>query len=134
MSKTKKKKRSSAAHAAEKEQQRQERAEMRAKENRKALYILGGFIVTGIILVAMLIATFTVDGPKGYTAGQYQMLETGMSYERVVDLLGDGGTARDASAEEGEGTYVWSNDDGSSITITFRDGAVYAYDQEGLVK
>lgn len=133
MSKTKKKKRVSASRAAEKEQLRQERAELRAKENRKAIYILGGFIVTGIILVAMLIATFSTGSPEGYTAGQYQRLETGMSYERVVALLGDEGTAQDSSAAEGEGTYVWSNDDGSSITVTFRDGAVYSFDQEGIV-
>lgn len=134
MSKTKKKKRTSASRTAEKEQLRQERAEMRAKENRKALYVLGGFIVTGIILVAMLIATFSTGSSEGYTAGQYQRLETGMSYERVIDLLGGEGSAQDASATEGEGTYVWSNDDGSSITITFRDGVIYSYDQEGLVK
>ena len=133
MSKSKKKRKNNHVSAEEKAALRQERAELRAKQNRRALYAIGGFIICAVILIALLIATLGFHPEARYTAEQYQQLQTGMSYEQVVDVLGhEGEAAEGSSGADDAQTYIWSNDDGSSITVTFTEDAASAIDQEGI--
>ena len=130
MSKSKKKKRNS-VRAEEKEALRQERAELAAKQNRRLVYLFGGVIICVVILIAALMAPFNAGKSEGYTYGQYQRLETGMSYQQVVSLLGDEGEVVSGSSDTVQ-TFIWSNEDGSNITVTFVDDEVSAFNQKGL--
>ena len=130
MSKSKKKKKNSVS-AEEKEALRQERAELTAKPNRRLVYLFGGVIICVVILIAALMAPFNAGNSEGYTAGQYQRLETGMSYQQVVSLLGDEGEVVSGSSDTVQ-TFIWSNEDGSNITVTFVDDEVSAFNQKGL--
>ncbi len=133
MSKSKKKRKNNRVSAEEKAALRQERAELRAKQNRRALYAIGGFIICAVVLVALLVATLRFHPEARYTAEQYQQLQTGMSYEQVVDVLGhEGEAAEGGSGTDDSQTYIWSNDDGSSITVTFTGDTASAIDQEGI--
>lgn len=130
MSKSKKKKKNSVS-AEEREALRQERAELTAKQNRRLVYLFGGVIICVVILIAALMAPFNAGKSEGYTAGQYQRLETGMSYQQVVSLLGDEGEVVSGSSDTVQ-TFIWSNEDGSNITVTFVDDEVSAFNQKGL--
>ena len=133
MSKSKKKRKNNRVSAEEKAALRQERAELRAKQNRRALYAICGFIICAVILIALLIATLGFHPEARYTAEQYQQLQTGMSYEQVVDVLGhEGEAAEGSSGTDDSQTYIWSNDDGSSITVTFTGDTASAIDQDGI--
>ena len=57
MSKTKKKRKNNRVSIEEKAALRQERAELRAKQSRRALYALGGSLLAAVILIALLMAT-----------------------------------------------------------------------------
>ena len=130
MSKSKKKKRNS-VRAEEKEALRQERAELAAKQNRRLVYLFGGVIICVVILIAALMAPFNAGKSEGYTYGQYQRIETGMSYQQVTKLLGGEGETVPGSSDAVQ-TYIWSNEDGSNITITFTEDKVSGFNQKGL--
>lgn len=131
MSKSKKKKKSSPAKAQEREELRRMRTEMQMKQNRRALLAIAGIVLCIVIAVACVIAA-TNASPTVYTAEQYAQLENGMSYEEVTKLLGSKGDAvKEASSEEVQ-TYIWTNDDGSHITVTFVDDAATGFNQKGL--
>ena len=55
MAKSKKKKKNTRISAEEKAALRQERSELRAKQNRKAILALGGLIICAALLIAMLV-------------------------------------------------------------------------------
>ena len=131
MSKTKKKKKLTAAKREERAAEHRERAELAAKQNRRMFWLIAGIVICIALLTAFLVASFHMGTPNGYTYTQYQRLQTGMSYEQVTNLLGDDGTALTGS-DGAVKTYVWTNEDGSNITVTFVDDAVSAFNQKGL--
>ena len=66
MAKSKKKKKNTRISAEEKAALRQERSELRAKQNRKAILALGGLIICAALLIAMLVGA-------GSTGKKYNM-------------------------------------------------------------
>lgn len=124
MSKSKKRKKSTPARAEEKAALRQERAEMRSKQNRKALLSLGGLIITGAILIAMLIAA---THTKPARDDSYEELETGMTYTEAESIMGSKASraADDNSGDLGEGTHTvyWDTDSGT-VVVALRDGEI----------
>lgn len=135
MSKSKKKKKNNAAKAEERQELRRMRTEMQLKQNRRFLLILAGLIICIIIAVACVIAAAN-SRSTSYTAEQYAQLEKGMRYEEVIELLGNEGTSvldgTDSEGASGVQTYIWTNDDGSHINITFVDDVVTGFSQSGL--
>ena len=132
MAKSKKKKKNSIS-AEDREALRRERAEIKAKQNRRTVYMLVGVIICLVILIAALAAPFNARKSGGYTYGRYQRIETGMSYQQITKLMGDKGV----NVSGGSGpvqTYVWTNEDGSNITVTFTDDKVSAFNQKGLAE
>ena len=135
MAKSKKKKKNTRISAEEKAALRQERSELRAKQNRKAILALGGLIICATLLIAMLVGAGSTG--KKYNMAKFEQLHNGMSYAEVGEVLGaDGEVANeDGSSQETPGSYIWTNRNGSSITAVFdeNDTLVAAY-QDGLDK
>ena len=133
MAKSKKKKKNTRISAEEKAALRQERSELRAKQNRKAILALGGLIICATLLIAMLVGAGSTG--KKYNMAKFEQLHNGMSYTEVVDVLGAEGEAAndDGSSQEAPASYVWTNRNGSGITAVFdeNDTLVAVY-QDGL--
>jgi hypothetical protein len=68
------------------------------------------------------------------TMADYAALAPGTSYAEALDALGPDGeqVSMSAAGEHRLTTYVWRNTDGSTLTVTFQDGAVAAKSQHGL--
>ena len=130
MSKSKKRKKQVQLSAAEKEALRQEKAEAVAKQNRRALLLVGGLVVLAVLLIAMIIAPLNIGKPDGYIFSQYQRLESGMTYERVTKILGAEG--KEISTNDEEDSYIWENETATTSTVTFKDDTVSSFNQKGL--
>jgi hypothetical protein len=61
---------------------------------------------------------------------QYDTIQTGMSYQEVVKILGRPGVEA-ASSQNGAG-YRWQNADGSMVSVIFVNGRVGGKGQNGL--
>lgn len=82
-------------------------------------------------------AQFGVDSGNGVeiTMDQYNSVETGMTYDEVVALLGGDGTLLSDTELAGSTSqiYMWEGSSvGSNANITFSDGKVMAKAQYGL--
>ncbi len=69
------------------------------------------------------------DPPPIVTLVEFEQTELGMSYQEVVDILGDPGVVivPPPAPEGGDGdveatNYVWQNSDFSNMSATFQDG------------
>jgi len=75
-----------------------------------------------------------IDSYK-YTYDMYKKIETGMSYEQVKGILGEGteqASSEDKSIDLVIKAYSWQNKDGSNISITFENDKVSNKAQAGL--
>lgn len=97
--------------------------------------MLRAAVTVGVALLAIWLVIPTPDrqpdelpsAPIGtlYTMHEYRQIETGMSYEEVVELLGAEGTKIGVhSSDERSDMLVWTNPDGSRLTVLFADGRV----------
>ncbi len=66
--------------------------------------------------------------PPIVTLAEFEQVETGMSYQEVIGVIGDPGIAitppTTAEGTDGNGEtsrYIWKNDDASNMKATFRD-------------
>jgi hypothetical protein len=68
--------------------------------------------------------------PSAIGMAQYHAVQTGMSYEEVVKVLGRPGVegARGATVV----SYLWQNADGSIVAVVFTNGRVGSKTQGGL--
>lgn len=68
-----------------------------------------------------------------YTKSMYDKVETGMSYEQVKAILGDG---EEQASTEAAGVktkvYMWENSDGSNMNITFQNDKMIGKAQANL--
>jgi len=69
-----------------------------------------------------------------FTKGMYDQIENGMSYNEVVQILGQEGEQISSSDIEGYSTemYMWQNLDGSNLNIVIQNGIVSMKNQFGL--
>ena len=133
MAKSKKKKKNTQLTGAEREAQRREKQEMQMKQSRHVLYMIAALIILVALSLAILFAFPNRGTPNGYTAEQFQRLQSGMPYERVVKIMnGDEGTA-DGTNDKGDKVFHWTNEDGTGLTVTFRDDKVQSFKQDGLI-
>jgi len=65
---------------------------------------------------------------------EYSAIKTGMSYNRVVKIIGIEGREITSAALNGftSATYLWSNENGSSLGIVFQNGRVISKSQNWL--
>jgi hypothetical protein len=68
------------------------------------------------------------------TMAKFQQLETGMSYEKAVAIVGAEGTEMSRSDLVGQTTvmYVWKNPNGSDMNAMFQNGGLVTKAQTGL--
>ena len=110
----------------------------------KFLVILGAFmvlIVPSVCALAVVNVGMSVndielqdlekgpDPPPIVTLAEFERIETSMSYQEVVDVIGDPGfvAAPSAAPESDDGDvetsmYVWQNSDASNMNAIFRNG------------
>ncbi len=75
---------------------------------------------------------------KVATLDKYESLSEGMTYEEVVNIMGDRGSrVVSGELEVGSNTveqalYVWKGENFSSITVTFEDNRLTSKTQQGL--
>lgn len=70
----------------------------------------------------------------GVTMASYQQLQTGMSYDQAVAIIGSPGEEVSRNDIAGISTvmYSWSNPDGSNMNAMFQDSALVQKAQFGL--
>ena len=109
-------------------------------DKEKLMMILGTIsvlIVPGVCGVALVgLGSFVNDievndpeaAPPIVTLAEFEQVETGMSYQEVIGVIGDPGIAITPSTTvegtDGNGEtsrYIWKNDDASYMKATFRD-------------
>lgn len=67
------------------------------------------------------------------TMAKYNQINTGMSYDQVKSILGDGQlTSEDKIADIVTDIYTWSNSDGSNMNVTIQGGKVDSKTQLNL--
>ena len=106
----------------------------------KLMVILGTIsvlIVPGVCGLALIgLGSFVNDievndpetAPPIVTLAEFEQVETSMSYQEVIGVIGDPGIAITSSTTvegtDGNGEtsrYIWKNDDASYMKATFRD-------------
>jgi hypothetical protein len=73
-------------------------------------------------------------------SGKFRSIPPGATYQWVVQVIGSAGRVYQASEDiqnglvprPGETAYIWTNKDGSGVTIAFRNGHVSAMAAWGL--
>jgi hypothetical protein len=83
-----------------------------------------------------------VDETRAFSMSDFDMLESGMSYDEVVARLGRPGTLLSdniAQIEPGiivgsmeTEVYEWQNEDGSTLRVMFGHGRLRGKSQQGL--
>ena len=113
MAKSKKKKKNTRISAEEKAALRQERSELRAKQNRKAILALGGLIICATLLIAMLVGAgiktgmnIIMDNPK--TVGSDMIVDAVAAIREYPGpiIIIDMGTATTMSVVDKSGNYI----------------------------
>lgn len=92
-----------------------------------------------IIFVAVLAATVAAQ-TRGLTRANFEKLQTGMSYEQVVQIVGRSGEVYTESEFMGTRTvgYIWKATKadkaapGASMSIVFQDDKLLSKSQYGL--
>lgn len=74
-------------------------------------------------MVFMLTLLLAVSGFARITREHFKQIKENMTYERVVQIIGQEGNL--VSESDDMAVYDWSNDDGSGIMITFAKGRVF---------
>lgn len=93
------------------------------------------FIVSVLMLITLLCFTACSDIDSNLTYSSYSKIENIMSYEEVVDILGEEGKLSTSAGSSGYYLeyYEWSNHSGTKIiVIGFENGRVCAKSQTGL--
>ena len=127
-----KKKKNTRMPADEWQAQRRARQEEQVKQSRKALWLIVAFVACIVALLATMFAFFDRGTLEPVTAEQYAQLETGMSYDSAVEIMGRKGD-RDGKNSAGDQIYTWENKDGTSASVSVRDNEVTTVSQDGLV-
>ncbi|WP_102795362.1 hypothetical protein [Bowmanella denitrificans] len=80
-------------------------------------------------LLSLMIALFCLSACSKLNMGNYEQLETGMSYREVIQVLGNADQCEDGVANQ---ECIWGNKDGRHIQVNFVAGAVVYFNQQGL--
>lgn len=84
------------------------------------------------VLVAALFGCGS-GGANKITMEKYNQVTTGMTYEQVQGILGEGTEmSRNEMAGYTTVMYMWENEDGSNMNIIFQNDAVNTKAQFGL--
>lgn len=70
-----------------------------------------------------------------FTLTMFNQIKTGMTYDLVKKICKEDGKKSASSSDNDVETYalyMWSNEDGSNMSITFREGKVKSKTQAGL--
>lgn len=68
-----------------------------------------------------------------FNYAQFQSLKVGMSYKKVIEILGEGTEVSRSSIGDTERMgYVWKNNNGSGISAVFQDGELVDKSQSRL--
>ncbi|TDX48314.1 DUF3862 domain-containing protein [Orenia marismortui] len=89
------------------------------------------------VLILVLILSLALVGcgaTSKYTLEQFNQIKNGMSYDKVVEIVGDGGELSSETEMMGTKTsiYTWQNTSGSNMMITFQNGKVVSKAQAML--
>ncbi|MBE7381259.1 MAG: DUF3862 domain-containing protein [Leptolyngbya sp. SIO1E4] len=92
----------------------------------------GGF---GGFLSRLEVGGGVESGRGKITLEDYERLETGMSYDEVADILGEGEETARVAIEGAPLTisYQWMNPDGGNVLVTFQDDELASKAQAGLI-
>lgn len=86
-----------------------------------------------ILIVLMVLLSSCGSDKTKITKEMYEQIESGMTIEEVVEILGEG---EENAKTEAAGVAIismqWVNDDGGNIQIMFQDGKVDTKAQAGL--
>ena len=108
----------------------------RPGEPKGALITTVGAFVLVMLVVALVGHHFanSQHHPTTYTLAEYQELRLGLSYVQVGSIVGRGGQLGNGiSSDPAQVTrIVLRNKDGSSMTLTFQNGALIAKTESGL--
>ena len=89
-------------------------------------------IISAIVIIVSAVVIFTVLGDSKITMDEYNKIKTGMSYSKVVDIIGgEGKLSADGYSTE---IYTWKGRGsvGANALITFQNGKVVSKAQSGL--
>ena len=86
-----------------------------------------------LLVVMILFAFFCGCGSLRVTRKNYDKIQTGMTFEEVVDILGNN---YEVSADAGYGgisssAYIWGNEN-KCIVVLFVNNRVFSKSQQGL--
>lgn len=105
--------------------------------NKKRHPIIGIIIILlGLAMIGAAIGGNDSDAPK-VTLEAFNSLETGMSYDEVVEIIGFDGELN-SQVDIGAGDefktelYTWKNQDGTNMNATFQGGQLVSKAQIGL--
>jgi hypothetical protein len=108
----------------------------RPGEPKKALITSALALVLVMLVVALVGHHFANSQHRAitYTLAEYQELRLGLSYVQVGEIVGRGGQLGNGiSSDPAQVTrIVLHNKNGSSMTLTFQNGALIAKTQSGL--
>jgi len=107
------------------------------KQGKTLAIIIISVIAFSALVVALLFLVIPSDKSNNYlTMENFNRIETGMSYNQVVEIFdGNQGELQSSSSYEDitMSIYIWTNESGSRIvSIMFENGAVTTKSQVGL--
>ncbi|SJZ52992.1 DUF3862 domain-containing protein [Selenihalanaerobacter shriftii] len=93
-------------------------------------------LILMVIILSLAVVGCSSRGTKSkiYTKRQFEKIQTSMTYDEVTNLLGNDGNvvSRSSASLYNTAAYLWQNQDGSNMTITFQNGEVISKRQNGL--
>ncbi len=110
----------------------------RRKNKEKSIYVKVGIIAAALFLLAIVLFP---DLGKTVTYEEFSKIQTGMSYQKVVKIIGDRGEELSRSeTEEIPGImdsietvmYQWMNEDGTGMNAIFQNNRLFQKAQLGL--
>lgn len=103
--------------------------------NKKIVWIVGIFLLVGVVVIVLLLCNLGGTGTY-LTYENYCKIQTGMSYNQVVEVLDNHNGTLDSTSSYEDYTfsiYTWSNSSGTRcIVVSFDNGKVSAKSQYGL--
>lgn len=75
-----------------------------------------------------------MNAPQKITLAKFNKIKSGMTYEEVVEILGEEGTVMSDSEMGGQTAvmYSWSNKNGSNMNAMFQNGGLINRSQFGI--
>jgi hypothetical protein len=101
---------------------------------KKRSSLLWYILVTILIFGGICLYATTINSNSTVTMAKFNQIQTGMSYQQVVKLIGEQGEEISRSDLAGLTTimYMWKNSDGSNMNTMFQNDQLIAKAQFGL--